>query len=175
MDQVEEKLKIESEIAIAQKKLKDMLADLDIAKKEQITFESIKAKNVGLIEDQKNELRDTILAISDAKNQWNQQKATEEKELGDKKSAVDAILARSTELDKQEEEINTTKLQVETDRNETRTNLLAIEQGRIAIDVVKREAEAKEIEVQTRHEEVDRKIQNHKENIARVLNEISQI
>lgn len=174
MDQIEEKLKIESELAVAQRQLKNMLADLEVAKNSQIALESIKTRNTSLIEEQKTELANIMNLISDAKIAWNSQKANEEKELEEKKSEVTSVLARSAELDKKESEINENIL-----KNQdilTKTHQIGLETAaqKVAIDVVKNEAESRNTEIEAKSAKIDEKIRIHKEKVSRVLNEINE-
>lgn len=172
MENIEEKLKLDNEIAVARKQLKDTLSDLDIAKKEQSALESIKEKNIRLIDEQKIELRDTLLAISDAKNSWNQEKAAEEKDIEDKNSKVDAILSRSAELDKQEEDINELVRKDQEILTKNHQILLDTDAQKVAIDAVKAEIETKEKDLKAQEDGIDRKIQNHKDKVISALNEI---
>lgn len=172
---IETKITIDADMAKAQKELKDTLADLDIAKKEKIALDSMIERNKKLIEEQNDELKTIINDIASQKLAWLHEKDDELKEIESKKVEIDAILARSVELDKKESEVKALHEEVKAVRNENNTILLATKTKENEIDVKIAHVERKMIDVTQKEHEIDVKILNFKEQVEKVIKELIKI
>lgn len=172
---IEDKIQIDMENAKAQKELKGLVADLDIAKKEKVALDSMIERNKKLIEEQSEELKSIMNDIASQKLEWLHEKDKGMKELEDKKSEIDAILARSIELDKKEDELNALHEEIKAVRNENSTILLDTKAKETEIDVKIAHVERKMIDISQKEHDIDVKIINFKEQVEKVIKELIKI
>lgn len=173
--EAETKLQLDIDIEATTKKLKDLLADLDIAKREYEVLQSRIKKDLELKEQYSGDLTQTLNDIASAKLEWAHEKDAQLKAIEEKEKGVDSILSRSAVLDRKELEVNRiyeeTK-NVAADNNRILSNTQA---EKLAIENHKKEIELNKIDVEKIRKSTEDLIQKFKDGVSRVVSELSQI
>lgn len=157
------------------RKLKEYIPLLESTQKDLAKAEASLAVTKKLIEEKDIELKEVLSTISDQKLEWSQTKAKELTEIESKKTEINVILARSSYLDKREVEVNADLEEAKEARNETRQNILKVEQEKLVVENLKKEVETKRQEVLEKGVKNGNKIVEFKENLLRVIETVEQL
>ena len=117
---IEEKLKLENDIATLRRELKNILAQTTGAKSEYNSIVGLIDSNKKLLEEQKEYLVNVQNVISQAKLDWMQERNQEMDKLAEKSAEAENIIKRKGELNEQEETIRKLEANDIEVRNETR-------------------------------------------------------
>lgn len=172
---IEDKIKLDGEIVVARKQLKDTLADLDIGKKELILVISEKDNAKRLTEEKNAELRDTINLIAGEKLAWANQKATEEAEIEAKRIDVQKVLDKEANLTLRSIELDTQESKIKEDTRKNNDILAKIDAGNLIAETDKKYLAREKEMIATHLEGVADKIKKFREGVEKVINELSQI
>ncbi len=172
---LEQKLKLENDISIARKELKNTLSHLGLVKSEYNGIVELIDKNKKLLEQQKNYLQTVLNDIATSKIAWSQEQNVEKIKLDEKNSAADNILNRKRELNEQEETIRNLLLKDEKVLNENKQLEFKLSQDNTAIEVEKNKVKNMELDISRREEKLSKDIQDFKEKVGGVLQEVEKI
>lgn len=149
MEQTEIKIKLESEIATAQRDLKFTLGRLDSAKSEYNTVLSLKNNLDTQVEEMEKYLTQVTNDISNAKLEWVTLKETEKKELQEREKKAQEILDTENKLDEKLKKIERTKDEVTEIKNENKRE-------KIELDTERKQIENKKAELQEKEESINK-------------------
>lgn len=172
---LEQKLKLENDIAILRRDLKNTTSQLVGVKSEYTAIIGLIEKNKTLLDEQKKYLQTVLNDIAGAKIAWAQEQNVEKLKLEEKTSAADNILNRKKELNDQEEDIRQLLQKNEKTLNENRTLEFKLGQDKTANDVVENRAKSREADVARREEKLVKDVQELKERVSAVLQEVEKI
>lgn len=175
MNPTDENLNVKADLARNTKELKDLLAQLDIAKREKTSLDVAIESNKVVIAEQKAVLTDTMNAIAAQKVEWGQDKAQQEREIASKKSEVDAVLARSSQLDEKEASTNKEMEDIKKVRAEVDAIRFETEQTKTAVEVAGKAIEEAKKAIADKEADLDRKIERFKEGVSQTIASLSNI
>lgn len=172
---LEEKLKLENEITILRRELKNILSQTTGAKNEYNSIVSLIDNNKKQLEEQKEYLLVVQNDISKAKLDWVQEKNKELKDLEEKNSQANNILKRKAELNKQEEDIRKIEASDIEVRNETRRLELKLEQDKLDLENIKKEITKEKKEIEKEKVKLSKDKIDFKKKVAEVFSEVEKI
>lgn len=172
---MEEKLKLENEIAKLKKELKVLTAQVEGGKKECASIFEIKENNEKTIEEQRGLI--TILSnqISQERLDWETKKSKEEDILKEKLLEVEKILESKKELDIQERKIQSIHDNNVNTLNETRRLELIINEKENSISLQNKKLAADLEHLNARELDINNKKEFFKAKINEILEQIKEI
>lgn len=168
-DNLEEKLKIETEMTSLRKELKNLSAQVVGAKNEYNGIVTLTETNKKSLEENKEYLQVVLNDIAAAKVAWLQEKNTEILALEEKESAAQNILNRKAELNTQEESIRQETTKNTQTLADTRALEFKLEQDKTAIEVKENALKEKEKEVEEKNKKNESTRQLFKESVLKLL------
>lgn len=172
---IEEKLKLENDIATLRRELKNILAQTTGAKSEYNSIVGLIDSNKKLLEEQKEYLVNVQNVISQAKLDWMQERNQEMDKLAEKSAEAENIIKRKGELNEQEETIRKLEANDIEVRNETRRLELKVQEDMTGVKAKERALEIEKDKLEERENKLLKDVQNFKEKVAKVLKEVEKI
>lgn len=169
MEQTEIKIKLESDIANAQRDLKFTLSRLDSAKSEYNTVLSLKNNLDAQVEEMEKYLTQVTNDISNAKLEWVTLKETEKKELEEREQKAKEIIDAESKLDEKLKKIEATKEEVTEIKNENKREKLNLDTERKQIENAKQELTSKEQQIERHAKLLEENKQKFKDETASIV------
>lgn len=168
---IEEKLKIDNDILVAKRQYKLVFQQLEDLKSEYNQVATATEKKKELLDSYKTELTEVLNDVSNARLSWAVEKDEEWQKINNKKTEVDNILKRSSELDKKEEDLKKIE-QKDTDiRNETRRLELKIEQDKTILSSKEKDIATEKDNIKKEKEDFIKEKEQFKDKIIKQLKE----
>lgn len=172
---LEQKLKLENDIATFRRELKNTLSQLSIAKSEYNGVVELTDKNKKLLDEQKKYLQTVLNDIASAKIAWAQEQNVERMKLEEKTSAADNVLLRKKELNEQEETIRQLLLKDEKVLNENKQLEFKLSQDKTALEVEMNRIKNLELDMKRQEEKSEKDNTDFKNRVTEVLKQVENI